>query len=41
MSYIHICIHKDMYLGHLEILFTSMIKSDCTLTDHVEQIVLF
>ncbi len=22
MSYIHICIHKDMYLGHLEILFT-------------------
>lgn len=22
MSYIHLCIHKDMYLGHLEILFT-------------------
>lgn len=22
MSYIHICIHKDMYLGHPEILFT-------------------
>lgn len=21
-SYIHLCIHKDMYLGHLEILFT-------------------
>lgn len=22
VSYIHLCIHKDMYLGHLEILFT-------------------
>lgn len=22
MSYIHICLHKDMYLGHLELVFT-------------------
>lgn len=32
-------IHKDMYLGHLESLFT-VTKSDCTLSDHEEQIVL-
>lgn len=25
-SYIHLCIHKDMYLGHLEELFTQRSK---------------
>lgn len=37
MSYLHICIHKDMYLGHLESLFTIY---DCTLSDRGELIVL-